>query len=100
MKYVGSKNRLSKYIIPIIQSKSGNVVYCDPPYKGTTGYKDGINYNQFYEWVRKLSRNNIVFISEYNMPSDFRCIWEYKHETTLDTKKHKERIERLWVYNG
>lgn len=79
---------------------SENVIYCDPPYKGTTGYKDGINYNQFYEWVRKLSRDNIVLISEYNMPSDFRCIWEHKHETTLDTKKHKERIERLWVYNG
>lgn len=54
----------------------------------------------FYEWARKLSINNIVIISEYNMPNDFYCIWEHKHETTLGTKKHEKRIERLWVYNG
>lgn len=73
------------------------VIYCDPPYKETTRYKDCINYNQFYDWCRKMSKNNIVIVSEYSMPKDFVCIWEHKHRTTLKIDKHEERIEKLFI---
>ena len=52
------------------------LLYLDPPYKSTKQYsKQSIDYDEFYDFVRKLSQNNIVLISEYNMPDDFRCIW-------------------------
>ena len=54
----------------------GYVIYCDPPYRNTTKYKTGdFPYENFYNWCRELSEDNIVLISEYNMPKDFKCIW-------------------------
>lgn len=51
--------------------------YLDPPYRNTKQYsKQNINYEEFYEFCRELSKDNIVIISEYNMPDDFICIWE------------------------
>jgi site-specific DNA-adenine methylase len=48
------------------------VIYCDIPYRGTTKYKtESFPYEEFYEWVKKLSIHNTVLISEYNMPEEF-----------------------------
>ena len=58
--------------------------YLDPPYKGSKQYdKYVIDYDYFYGFCRKLSKNNIVIISEYNMPSDFICLWEKEKPITL-----------------
>ena len=51
------------------------LIYCDPPYANTTKYKDNFNHDEFWDWVRKVSKNNIVLVSEYNAPNDFDCIW-------------------------
>lgn len=48
--------------------------YCDPPYRNTTKYKFDFNHDEFYEWARRVSKHNIVVISEYNMPEDFICV--------------------------
>lgn len=54
----------------------GYVIYEDIPYKDTTKYATGqFPYEEFYDWCRMMSQNNIVLISEYNMPDDFECIW-------------------------
>ena len=51
--------------------------YFDPPYFGTKQYsKQSIDYDEFYDFLRKLSKNNIILVSEYNMPDDFKCIWQ------------------------
>lgn len=48
------------------------VIYCDPPYQGTTKYSTGsFNYDEFWNWCREISKDNIVFVSEYNAPDDF-----------------------------
>ena len=31
---------------------------------------------RFWEDVRRLSRNNLIFISEELAPSDFICVWQ------------------------
>lgn len=75
------------------------VIYCDPPYKNTTKYSTrDFDYDKFYEWVRRMSKNNIVLISEYNMPDDFECIWEKELTCTLDKNKRTKRIERLFIW--
>ena len=79
------------------------VIYCDIPYRNTTAYTTGdFPYDDFYKWVKKLSKNNIVLISEYEMPDDFVCIWEKETKTLLDSGKAKKekdlaRIEKLFI---
>ena len=74
------------------------VIYCDPPYKGTSYYKDKFDHEEFYEWCRKTSENNIVVISEYWMPNDFICMWRKTHKTSLDTDTHYDRVEKLFIH--
>lgn len=81
---------------------SNSVIYCDIPYRNTTKYKtETFDYERFYEWCKKMkSQNNIVLISEYNMPEgDFECIWEKEHNVNLDSNRasKSKRIERLYI---
>lgn len=60
------------------EHKEGDVVYCDVPYKGTLygGYQTKFDTDAFWEWAR--TRDYPVYVSEYNAPEDFACIWQ-KH---------------------
>jgi site-specific DNA-adenine methylase len=81
------------------------LIYCDPPYRGTTEYKTAkFPYDEFCQWCRDMSKDNTVLISEYWMPEDFICIWSKEHKTMLNSNKQagdmgKVRIERLYTYN-
>ena len=48
-------------------------MYCDPPYANTTRYSNSniFNHREFWDYMRLLSQNNLVFISEINAPEDF-----------------------------
>lgn len=60
------------------------LIYCDPPYKNTTSYNGAVfDYDKFWNWCRKMSEKNAVFISEYNAPNDFVCVWEGDMKNTL-----------------
>lgn len=77
--------------------------YFDPPYKDTKQYSiQNINYDEFYDFLRQLSQNNIVLISEYNMPNDFKCIWqrERKVQQKSDRVAAEKATEKLFIYNG
>lgn len=83
----------------------GYVIYCDPPYRGTTKYKtEEFPYEEFYKWCREMSKDNVVLISEYSMPSDFTCIWEKETKVNFDSNRSandskNNRVERLYIYN-
>jgi len=50
----------------------GFVFYLDPPYAGRTKQsKFDFNHDDFWEFARNLSKNNIVFVSEFVAPGDF-----------------------------
>ena len=74
------------------------VIYCDPPYEGTTKYKDDFDHNTYWNWVRKMSKNNIILCSEYSAPDDFECIWEKGVTTTLDKSSRSKVVEKLFTY--
>ncbi|GAG22133.1 unnamed protein product, partial [marine sediment metagenome] len=41
------------------------VIYCDPPYQDTTGYKDHFNYVEFWNWCQKYAKleyNNVILV--------------------------------------
>jgi len=48
----------------------GYIIYCDPPYFSGSRYYDehkkrlSFDYDAFYDWVEKMSENNLIFISE------------------------------------
>lgn len=81
----------------------GYVIYCDPPYRDTTKYAtDDFPYETFYDWCRELSKDNIIIVSEYNMPNDFICIWEKETKTSLDNGRgvsndKTKRTEKLFI---
>jgi DNA adenine methylase len=78
---------------------SNSLIYCDPPYENTTKYdaNDSFNHVEFWEWVRKMSKTNIVLISEYNAPIDFKCIYKKELTTSLDSKSSKKACEKIFM---
>lgn len=76
------------------------LIYCDPPYQGTKKYKNqSISYEEFYDFCRKMSHNNIVIISEYAMPDDFKCIWSKERKILQKSDRvHGEKaVEKLFI---
>lgn len=72
------------------------VIYCDPPYQDTTGYKDKINYTEFWDTVRKWRKQGAkVFVSSYSAPPDFTCIWQKDIYNALGNKG--KLTEKLFV---
>lgn len=68
------------------------VIYCDIPYHGVTGYNINFDYDEFYEWAK---RDN-VFISEYDMPSDFKVLREFNKVVTLNANSKKKVKEKIF----
>ena len=75
-----------------------SIIYCDPPYKGTTQYKDKFDHFAFYDWCREMKRKgHTIFVSEYSMPNDFVCVWEKEVSSNLDvSSKGKKETEKLF----
>jgi DNA adenine methylase len=73
------------------------VIYCDPPYQSGIGYKQDFDHNEFWNWVREKSKNNIVLVSEYNAPKDFKVIWEQPIKTHMNNRNKLEKVERLFI---
>lgn len=75
--------------------------YLDPPYKGTKPYngKNDFDYERFYDFCREIAKENFVFISEYNMPSDFKCIWQKERKVMQksDRTKADVAVEKLFT---
>lgn len=68
------------------------IIYCDPPYSSSNQYYDDnrvqipFSNEKFWDWVRIMSQKNIVIVSEYEAPKDFRQIWA-------------SGVEKLFIYN-
>jgi DNA adenine methylase len=76
------------------------VIYLDPPYQNTKSYgyanQSKMDYEHFWNWVRDLSKNNYVFISEQSAPEDFEIVWEQEVKRTTNKKNDFKATERLY----
>jgi len=83
-----------------IKIPNDSVVYCDPPYAGTTGYSNtgDFSHEDFWNYMREISKNNIVFISEIHAPDDFEVHWEKSIKRVLDKNKDNnfDSVEKLF----
>ncbi len=79
-----------------------SIIYCDPPYRKTTLYKNKFNHYKFWEWCRnKTKQGHTVFISEYNAPKDFICVWQKEIYSSLTKNTGaKKGLEKLFVYQN
>lgn len=86
--------------------QSDAVVYCDIPYSSTKKYENDFDNKAFWEWVRKMVRKHgtEIYVSEYDAPGDFKCIWQKNVPdgmgTTRTGMRQNRKIEKLFVYNG
>lgn len=80
-----------------LRVQPGDVLYCDPPYKGTGGYNgQEFDHEAFYDWA--CSQSVPVYISEYDMPRDrFLKVWEKKVPSRISAKGGDYAFERLYV---
>jgi len=78
-----------------------SIVYCDPPYEGTTKYANDFDHKLFWSWVRNISKQgHTVFVSEYNAPDDFVCVWQKEAKSSLSANGkiggNKVSVEKLF----
>ena len=80
------------------------LIYADPPYMNTTGYKgtDPLDYNVFWGWVFDRADDGCtVFVSEYSAPEGLEPVWSKDTATTFSSQvagegTGKKRTERLY----
>lgn len=78
----------------------GSLIYCDPPYQNTSGYKTGsFPHEEFFSWCRQQAKKNVVFVSEYNAPDDFIEVWRGEVKTNFSSSRKgatHNAIEKLY----
>ena len=74
----------------------GVLIYCDPPYDGTTGYAGMPKFDtaEFWQVAARWAETCTVLVSEYVAPSGWRGVW------TRPVRKSRlagQRVERLFA---
>lgn len=81
-------------------NEAADLIYCDPPYDGTTGFSVGaFKSDEFWKWVREYSRRSIVLVSEYTAPDWATIVWQKSVKTDMNSKAGGKiaRIEKLFT---
>ena len=81
-----------------VDIQSDSVVYCDPPYRGTSSYSKAkhFNHERFFEWA--LRQTVPVYVSEYAMPEEFVEVAAWQKLCTMSQTSNSLRTtEKLFV---
>lgn len=76
--------------------EDGDVVYCDPPYIGTSAYSTAFDHAEFYGWLR--SRPYPVYVSEYRMPDDFVPVFAVRKRQLLAQVNCAFAVEKVFLH--
>lgn len=77
-----------------------SIIYCDIPYKDTKQYATSKDFchDTFWQWCRDKSKEgHTVFVSEYNAPSDFKCVWEMQLTNSMHQANTYKTTEKLFT---
>jgi site-specific DNA-adenine methylase len=87
------------------------IIYCDPPYTDNSKsyYFDeehtrlSFDHIEFWEWCLKMSKNNIVFVSEYTCPKEFekdkriKKVYQKSVKLSGASPIKRKRTEKLYM---
>lgn len=78
-----------------------DVIYCDPPYKGTTRVGDGakFDHDEFWRWCREQAKSAVVLVTEFNAPDFATELWSKPIRDGLNRKGKTPMVERLFRVN-
>lgn len=77
-----------------------STIYCDIPYKGVKQYMTSrdFDYEKFYSWCHSMKeKGHRIFISEYQMPDDFKCVWQKEISCSVHQTNTYTRVEKLFT---
>lgn len=89
--------RVSFFEWPVVP---GVVLYCDPPYAGTTEYKgaSAFDHAAFWRRAREWSdAGSYVFVSEYSGPVDVDVCWSVAKNRGLDNAGYKAQEKLFYL---
>lgn len=83
----------------------GSIIYCDAPYRNVKGYDmlhDEFDFDAYDEWLIRMSKDNLVLISEYSMMGkhvkDFVQLEEWTLNKSIGSGNafNETTVERLY----
>ena len=78
-----------------------SIIYCDPPYIDTTKYHSGFDNRRFWVWATEMvHRGHRVFVSEYEAPESWECIWSTILTASVARDQSPIRVEKLFTLKG
>jgi DNA adenine methylase len=78
-----------------VDPPAGSVVYCDPPYTGTTGYNSGeFDHGRFHAWCE--AQTVPVFVSEFTAPAHWRVVFEKDQTRSIRSGYGSKMPEKLF----
>ena len=78
---------------------TSDVVYCDPPYKGTTGYQVSWDADKFWFWAESASRAGVlIIVSEFAAPLGWVSVWERSRKIAVSGGDGTSKTEHLYVH--
>lgn len=81
---------------------SGVCFYLDPPYFHTKEFGIAKNFDHvdFWNFARRLSKNNYVYISEQYAPNDFETVWAKPVLRSINAQNKEHKTECLFKWKG
>jgi DNA adenine methylase len=86
-------------VLASIDLPEGTVIYCDPPYAGTTGYAAVGAFDSVAFWRRMAAVAETgadVYVSESEAPAGWLTVWEATPQESLGRHSTARRVERLY----
>lgn len=78
-----------------------SIIYRDPPYAGVTKCEYSIDHEDFWERCgKKAAEGHEAFVSEYNAPDDFVCVWGRKLRVCVNPGIGKQAVEKLFIHKS
>lgn len=80
----------------------GKTIYVDPPYFNNNIQSEHFNnfdHDVFWDIMRKWSVDNLVIISEYQAPDDFKMVWS-KPFSSVYHSKINNYVEKLFMLSS
>ena len=76
-----------------------SLVYCDPPYSGTTAYSGASSFDseRFWRWCQNTATRHDVFVSEYSCPVEAEVVFERPLKVNVKREgSYNAAIEKLF----